>query len=374
METDRSVFIRTDGNAQIASGHLMRCISIANACRKLGMEVHFLVSDKESVSLFSKKLSADFPITCLRSAAYDHLEQELPELLALLADHESQKKIFLLDSYYATERYLTSVRTLAQTVYIDDLMLFNYPVDLLINYDVIPSRNMDFYRSAYTNAQKTLLGAAYAPLRDQFQNRKMPLRNQVKNVLITTGGSDPFHFCLSFLHFLKGTAFLKASKSGSTRDDIIFHILVGSLNTDRDALFSLAKASPFIKLYENVTDMASLMESCDLAVSAAGTTLYELCALGVPAISYTMADNQLTAAAAFAETDIIPCSGDIRVSMNNVLENILLFLTQMSKSVTSDSAKTTAISYEKRKLAHKTMCSFIDGNGSTKIAKAILDL
>lgn len=374
MEAERLIYIRTDGNAQIASGHLVRCISIANACRKCGMEVRFLVSDKESVSLFSGKLSADFPITCLRSAVYDHLEQELPELLALLADHESQKKIFLLDSYYVTERYLTSVRMLTQTVYIDDLMLFNYPVDLLINYDVIPSRNMDIYRSAYTNAQKTLLGAAYAPLRDQFQNREMPLRNQVRNVLITTGGSDPLHFCLSFLHFLKGTAFLKASKSGNTRDNIIFHILVGSLNTDRDALFSLAKASPFIRLYENVTDMASLMESCDLAVSAAGTTLYELCALGVPTISYTMADNQLTAAAAFAEADIIPCSGDIRTSMNNVLENILLFLTQMSKSVTSDSAEAAAASYEKRKLVHRTMRRFIDGNGSAKIAKAILDL
>ena len=363
METDRSVFIRTDGNAQIASGHLMRCISIANACRKLDMEVHFLVSDKESVSLFSGKLSADFPITCLRSAVYDHLEQELPELLALL-----------LDSYYVTEKYLTSVRTLAQTVYMDDLMLFNYPVDLLINYDVIPSRNMDFYRFAYTNAQKTLLGAAYAPLRDQFQNREMPLRNQVRNVLITTGGSDPLHFCLSFLHFLNGTAFLRDPKSGNTRDDITFHILVGSLNTDRDALFSLAKASPFIRLYENVTDMASLMESCDLAVSAAGTTLYELCALGIPTVSYTMADNQLTAATAFAEADIIPCSGDIRTSMNDVLENILLFLTQMSKSDTSNLTEATAISYGKRKLVHKTMRSFIDGNGSTKIAKAILDL
>lgn len=374
MGTDRLVFIRTDANTQIASGHLMRCISIANACRKCGMEVRFLVSDEESVFLFHEKLSADFSITRLKSASYDHLEQELPELLALLADQKFQNRIFLLDSYYVTETYLTSVRTLAKTVYIDDLMLFNYPVDLLINYDVIPSCNMSFYRSAYTNAGKSLLGAAYAPLRDQFQNREMPLRDQVRNVLITTGGSDPFHFCLRFLHFLKKTVFLQKPDSKGIPDSILFHILVGSLNTDRDTLFSLVSAAPFIRLYENVTDMASLMESCDLAISAAGTTLYELCALGVPAVSFTMADNQLTAASAFAKADIIPCSGDIRVSMDNVLENILLFLTQMSGSVISDSAKTTTASFEKRKNAHKAMRSFIDGNGSAKIAKAIWDL
>lgn len=374
MGTDRFVFFRTDGNTQIASGHLMRCISIADACRKSGMEVHFLVSDEESVSLFQQKLSADFPITCLESAAYDQLEQELPELLSLLANCESSKTILFLDSYYVTEKYLNAVRKLAKTVYIDDLMLFNYPVDLLINYDVISTCNIPSYQSAYTNAGEKLLGASYAPLREQFQNKEMPLRNPVRNVLITTGGSDPFHFCLSFLSFIKKIASLPNSDSARIPDDIIFHILVGSFNMDKDTLFSFAQASPFIRLYENVTDMASLMENCDLAVSAAGTTLYELCALGVPTISYTMADNQITAAEAFDKSGIIPYSGDIRVSMTNVLENIMLFLTQMSNSGNFDLATTTTVSYQERKIAHDTMRSFIDGTGSAKIAKAILDL
>lgn len=374
MGTDRFVFFRTDGNTQIASGHLMRCISIADACRKLGMEVHFLVSDEESVSLFQQKMFADFPITRLESAAYDQLEQELPELLSLLANCKSSKLYFFLDSYYVTEKYLNAVRKLAKTIYIDDLMLFNYPVDLLINYDVIPPCNMPSYQSAYTNAAETLLGASYAPLREQFQKREMPLRNQVRNVLITTGGSDPFHFSLGFLSFMKKTTSLPNPDSARIADDIIFHILTGSFNTDKDALFSFAQASPYIRLYENVTDMVTLMESCDLAISAAGTTLYELCALGVPTISYTMADNQITAAEAFAKSGIIPNSGDIRISMTNVLENIMSFLMRMSNSANFDLASAATVSYQERKLAHDTMRSFIDGNGSSKIAKAILDL
>lgn len=374
MNTDRLIYIRTDGNSKIASGHLMRCISIADACEKLGMDICFLVSDGESMSFLQEKSSAGFPIICLKNAAYDHLEQELPELLSLLAANKAAKTIFLADSYYVTEKYLTSIRKFVKTAYLDDLMLFDYPVDLLVNYDVIPPGKMISYRSSYRNAGKVLLGGAYAPLRSQFQNREMPLRKQAQNVLITTGGSDPLHFCLNFIRSWERTISLQEPESVSIPNGITFHILVGSFNTDRDMLYTMAQTSAFLRLYENVTDMATLMESCDLAVSAAGTTLYELCALGVPAISYTMADNQILSANAFAESEVIPYSGDIRTSMEQVLKNIMLFLTQMSEYSASASPSATAASYEKRETAHKKMRRFIDGNGSDKIARAMLEL
>mgnify|MGYP002226996556 CR=1 FL=1 len=53
---------------------------------------------------------------------------------------------------------------------------------------------------------------------------------------------------------------------------------------------------PGLRLYEHVAQMAELMQRCDLAVSAAGTTLFELCSAGTPAVSFTMADNQFTTA------------------------------------------------------------------------------
>lgn len=374
MSSNHLVFIRTDGNSQIASGHLMRCISIANACRELGMKVHFLVSDKESISFFQEKSFADFPITCLESAAYDHLEWELPELLSLLADCDHQKTIFLLDSYFVTEKYLESVGKLAKTAYIDDLMLFDYPVDFLVNYDVISSRTMPAYQAAYANAGKTLLGAAYAPLRGQFQNREMPLRKQVKNILITTGGSDPFHFCLYLIRALKEMISVPSPKPFPIFEGVTFHMIIGAYYTDKEALYSLGQACPFLKLYENVTDMATLMESCDLAVSAAGTTLYELCALGVPSISFTMADNQVASANAFDESGIIPYSGDIRTSTDYAPEKILKFLTRMSGFDIIDSTPSAANSYAKRKIVHQTMRSFIDGKGSQKIARTMLEL
>ena len=121
--------------------------------------------------------------------------------------------------------------------------------------------------------------------------------------------------------------------------------------------------------------MASLMASCDMAVSAGGTTLSELCAVGVPTISYLMADNQRTAVDRFAAEEIIPCAGDIRLSLaqntgdqtdtsqissDAVLSNILRFMTHMSENV------------EVRQKSSQQMRAFLDGCGAGRIADALL--
>lgn len=378
MGTDRLIYIRTDGNSKIASGHLVRCLSVALACRELGMEVCFLVSDDDSYCLLKGLIGphSGFRVVQLNSAAFDHLEQELPEILSLISSsHHNRSKssqdenvrhsgpIFLLDSYYVTEEYLTALRPFVKTAYIDDLQLFDYAVDLLINYDVIPNRDLSSYQSAYQNAGQLLLGASYTPLRSQFQNRRISVRERLSDILITTGGSDPYHFCLRFLQQITGHPDLP---DRIELFHIKFHLVIGKLNTDREKLFQLAESLSFLELHENVADMASLMNQCDLAVSAAGTTLYELCALGLPSISFTIADNQLSAAKAFAGAGAIPYAGDMRTDADKVLQEILDFITANTCSF--------AQSYDKRKTAHEIMNSLVDGNGAMRIAYALKEL
>lgn len=366
MGFDRIIYIRTDGNRHIASGHLVRCLSIADACFALGMSVCFLVSDEESYSLllnFLSNTSQKILIQILKTAVYDDLEKELPEIISLLSDCDarvtSKRPVLLLDSYYITETYLNTVSSFAKTAYIDDMQLFDYPVDLLINYDIIPDSSL----SGFQKAKKTLFGASYAPLRNQFGNTDYILREQVSHILVTTGGSDPYHFCLKLTDFLLKQMPPLLQVSPSCHGALCkLEIVIGRLNTDRDALLTLAEQFPFITLHENVSDMASLMKSCDLAVSAAGTTLYELCAVGVPSVSFTMADNQLTAAKAFADADIIPHAGDIRSSCDSVFHVVANFMTYMSANK------------EKRKSAHERMNRFVDGKGAARIAQALSTL
>ncbi len=356
MGADRLIYFRTDGNSRIATGHLARCLSIAKACQSLGMRICFLLSGKESADTLLRILPntgsglSENEVRVLRTAAFDDLDRELSEISALLGA-SPKDTVYFVDSYYVTGTYLEALRPLAKTAVLDDLQLFDYPADLVINYDVIPRSALFSYRAAYQKAQNTLLGASYAPLREEFQSGRMPQREAVSDVLVTTGGSDPFHFCALFLQALSGKA-----------PGPVFHIVVGGLNTDGQRLHALAKDLPSVKLHENVTQMAPLMKACDLAVSAAGTTLYELCALGIPTVSFTMADNQLCAARAFADAGAIFCAGDIRSNPEKVIAGTLDFVKRMS-DFDPDGAS--------RKAARQAMIRLVDGGGSLRIARAL---
>ena len=84
-----------------------------------------------------------------------------------------------------------------------------------------------------------------------------------------------------------------------------------------------------------------------------------------------MADNKLTTAKAIPEIGAIPYAGDIRNSLEQVLDKICLFLSDLSKAEPSSQTDSLDSSFIKRKTAHETMRSLIDGNGSLRIAREI---
>lgn len=387
MGTDSMIYIRTDGNSVIATGHLVRCLCITEALEHLGAKVCFLLSDEESKELLQNLAKtlfchSSFSFTCkvLNTAVYDAPKKELSELTRLLknreyndsrSDHSSdpdavfKRPVLLLDSYYVTQDDLYALGTAARIAYIDDLRAFDPPVELLINYDVIPASKKAEYEAFYTKAGTKLLGGEYAPLRRQFQGHKAVLRERIEHILITCGGSDPYDFVpLLISHFL------------SARVPAVLHVVIGALfsKSCTDALKQLAKKHSCLKLHYQVSDMASLMKQCDYAVSAAGTTLYELCALGIPSVSFSMADNQIPMAKTFAQTNAIPYAGDIRPkaafdlpeSKDAPQDLVLSFLL---------SDLTAAMNFmSKRSASSRAMQQLVTGDGALKIAKALCRL
>lgn len=371
MGTDSVIYIRTDGNAKIATGHLVRCLCIAQALEELGREVCFLVSDDTSFSLLMDlrdsifhDVSFSFDTKILESAVYDDLELEIDELCGLLGEgtfnfenqslcndaniiSNASKPTILIDSYYVTENYFEALKSVANVAYMDDLRSFDYDVDLVINYDVIPPSKEEEYKQAYTKAKTALLGAQYTPLRKQFQNQNVELKDKVKNILITTGGSDPYHFAEDMISFLL-----------SRNLDADIHIVVGRLFNNVDTLETLSAKYPQIHLHQNVTDMAFLMKQCDYAISAAGTTLYELCALGIPTVSITMADNQVIMAETFDETGAVPYIGDVR-ECHSIYDKIFTHLVNVINHP-------AFLQNQQNK-----MLTVVDGNGSKKIAEVL---
>ena len=378
MGTDSVIYIRTDGNSKIATGHLVRCLCIAQALESLGKQVRFLVSDTESETLLQDLATSIFPeykfsfiVQILETAVYDNMGLEIAELTTLLSVQRSDscclpphasmplnaeipsegKPLILIDSYYVTPAYLEALHPIAKVAYMDDLRTFDYDVDMVINYDVIPVSKTEEYNRAYTNAGTTLLGAQYTPLRSQFRNLNITLRENIENILITTGGSDPYHFTEEIISDLISQGF-----------SIDMRIVVGKLFDDTSVLKELAAQNPFVHLHHNVSDMAALMRRCDFAISAAGTTLYELCALGIPTVSFTMADNQIIMAETFAETGAVPYAGDIRNNKQTTLAGIKNHLFTLLQN------------YEKRQKQQQNMHGLVDGNGAINIADALCRL
>ncbi len=158
------IYFRTDGNSEIATGHLMRCLAIARACVRMGAAVAFIVSDEESLSLLRERFAVpqEFQV-CSLHTDFKNPEQEIPALLScpLLcnadnavgapenvlrrntvdADAPAVPDVFhvrpwlFIDSYYATPAYFQALRSCFRVAYLDDLRSIDCAVDLLINYD-----------------------------------------------------------------------------------------------------------------------------------------------------------------------------------------------------------------------------------------------
>lgn len=330
------ICIRADGNQQIGTGHIMRCLSLADALREQGGEITFVTAEPYFQRLIQTR---GYPCTVL-GTAYDRMEEELPVFLPLL--EQEQPELVILDSYLVTPEYMKAIKGISKLLYIDDLNAFDYPADAVVNYAVYGPE------MPYPQNKKYFLGPRYAPLRKQFQGLGQRIvRERVEDVLISTGGADPYHVALRCAEYLR---------EHPPRGNMIFHLVLGAMNQDVEELEGILENSPFIQLHRQVKDMCSLMCQCDVAVSAAGTTLYELCACGLPTVTYVLADNQIKNASSFVKAGLMVSAGDIRKDSHFIRH---LF----------DLLDTMDIAQRQRMSCR--MQALVDGGGAERLAEAI---
>ena len=190
------ILIRADGNAVIGTGHIMRCLSIADALREKGQTVLFVTAHEGMVQTIGRR---GYDAAILHSD-YREMDAESGKLLKLI--HDTTADGILIDSYFVTTGYLKTVREQIPAAYLDDLGDFGYPADLLINYNVY-GPGIDYrglYEQAGVTYPQTLLGPKYAPLRGMF--RGIPKRIQkerASDILVSGGGSDPAHIGLRLI-------------------------------------------------------------------------------------------------------------------------------------------------------------------------------
>ena len=337
------IWIRADANKEIGSGHVMRCLSIAAALKERGKEVCFLAAD-ESTGDFLKLRGQEYIVL---GSAYSCLEEEIERLITLLK--EEKVEWLLIDSYYATEQYMRQLRPHVRIAYVDDLARYAYPVDMIINYNIygdsIPYRKMEVYEESVC-----LLGPAYAPIREQFRKVGYGVRQTAENVLLTTGGSDKFNLAELILKEV-----LERGISGKLH----YHVVSGALNVNYPALEALAEQYENVHLYQNVADMAGLMQRCDIAIAAGGSTMYELSAVGVPTICFAFVDNQERIVEAFCQKGYAAYGGNYMQEKECFASKVADFLEELVERE------------DLRQCYSQKMRSLVDGNGAGRIADAL---
>lgn len=337
------IAVRTDANKIIAMGHLMRCLSIAVKLREQGEKVIFITSDDFGQEIINAN---GFQMICLYNS-YDEKESEIPRLLQILKSYACD--VLLLDSYEVSAGYMMAVKKVVKLVYIDDLIRYDYPVDMLVNYTL--NVNMSQYLGKNNYCMEYLLGSNYIPLRKEFSQEPINIKETVTDIFITTGGSDPCDMIMELLGNLQDSKFVAIKK----------HIVVGMFYSKYEKLREIANPDTNINVYKNIPNIWDVMRKCDVAVSAGGTTLAELCACGIPTVCFSIADNQLEGTQAYAEAGIMRYAGDARNDRKQVLDDIIKYLIELDD-------------YEIRaNLASKAQ-RLIDGKGAERIAKQICRL
>ena len=342
------IWIRADANRDIGAGHIMRCLSVAEVLRNMGEEVLFLVADEASGKLLAERGQA----YRILHSSYRELERELPVLIPLL--QTERPEFFLLDSYFVTKEYLRQVREQVKIAYLDDCGMLPCPVDILINYNIygdqIDYRGM-FAGDGCAKDMLLLLGPSYAPLRPEFTGGSYVVRDRVENVLVTTGGSDQYNLAGRFLRHA-----LADEEAGKLH----YHVVSGAFNPHFSELTQMSENYDNIHIRQNVKNMAELMQDCDLAISAGGSTLYELCAIGVPFLCFSFVANQEQIVQTFKKQGITCYGGNYEEAKESLFQE----LTENLVRLVGDPKSRLAQSERQRRL--------VDARGAFRLAGKLL--
>ena len=274
-----SLVIRADAGTRQGTGHLMRCLALAQGWQAQGGQVHF-VSACESEGLRQRIAQGGFRLTPVLQPFPHSADWDL--LSPVLAGQPEAWVV--LDGYHFDSTYQSRIKeTGCRLLVIDDMApLPHYYADVLLNQN-IHAVELQYQCEPYT---QLLLGCRYALLRSEFVRWRGWERNipsVAHRVLISMGGSDPHNQSIKVARALQHLRV----------DGLEAVVVIGPSNPHAGSMKSLAQECGFpIRLVRNVADMAELMAWADLGISSASSTCWEFAFMGLPSAVLVTAENQ----------------------------------------------------------------------------------
>lgn len=303
----RCVF-RVDASLQIGSGHVMRCLTLADAIKAQGAKCHF-ISRAHPGNLVELIRQRGFTVTALpveltpppvKTQVANERPKEPVHAPWLGCDGQTdaektraivqtlQPDWLVVDHYALDQRWEAALRPYYQKLMvIDDLADRPHQCDLLLDQNL--GRQPKDYANLVPAHCKVLVGPQYALLRPEFaalrpyslQRRQKPV---LKRVLITMGGVDQSNATGQVLQALKSCTFPQ-----DCRISVVMGLQAPWLQQVRAQAQEMAWPTEVLL---NISDMAQRMADSDLAIGAGGSTSWERCCLGLPTLLVLLADNQ----------------------------------------------------------------------------------
>jgi len=280
--------VRADASVASGTGHAVRCIALAQAWRRAGGDVVFIMAQvTEAIREMVRSELVEIDVIDAIPGGVSDLQKTKDCALRHKAEW------LALDGYHFDAHYVAGLQNALPVLVIDDNgELESYSSELVLNQNAHANEEMYARRASRT---RLLLGPRYALLRKEFVAYRNWTRNvseRGKRILLTMGGSDPKDLTPRSL----------AALAGLPIRDLEIRVVVGGSAENRTGVAeAAARFSGRVKVMSNVTNMAELMAWADLAIAGAGTTCWEMCLLGLPAIVIVVAENQRLIAGHLAE-------------------------------------------------------------------------
>lgn len=360
------ILIRTDASSVIGTGHVMRCLALAEVLRAGGDEVAFICRALRG-NLIERIRDRRFEVHVLlpTSTPSSGYAPWLPAHSHWLGaswedDADAVRRIvekiqvggvdgLIVDHYGLDAAWECRVRSLTGWLaVIDDLADRPHECDILLDQNLHAAPEYR-YRGLVPQECRLLLGPSYALLREEFAKARLRFgRNtdSIRRILVYFGGND------SAGNTLKALEALGMAGYGELPVDVVIH----ADHTGRSGIESHCGSLKAATLHTHVEIMSDLMIKADLAIGAGGTTSWERCCLGLPCLAVCVAENQaevldsLQGAGALVR---IGRSGEVTVG-------------SMAESLRNLAARPDTL----RRMSVAAM-SLVDGEGAPRVVAAI---
>ncbi|TYS23523.1 UDP-2,4-diacetamido-2,4,6-trideoxy-beta-L-altropyranose hydrolase [Bacillus subtilis] len=294
-----NILFRTDASIEVGTGHVMRCLTLANALRKKGANITFICRNLQGhlaeviraqqfdlIMLSEPKKNVFIPKATPHSDWLGvpwHVDSA--ETISAIKDMNKEISLLIIDHYAIDINWEMKVKKhVKKMMVIDDLADRIHDCDILLDQNLYPHYE-DRYINLVPKSCKQFLGPEYVLLRDEFYSFHPSNKNcdgSVRKILVFFGGTDPTNETKKAIN-----AFKQLSSH-----DIELDIVIGNTNTHKNEIESICKKHAFCSFHCQVNHIAELMYNADLAIGAGGTAAWERCFLGLPAIVITVAENQ----------------------------------------------------------------------------------